>query len=310
MKDFALLAVCAAALYAQAPAAPQDVVIATVDGMPITAGELNQYIQASPQIAQQFRTSPSAVIQNIYTLKYLDALGEMHGLAQQSPIKQILELQRAQTLAQEEISREQNTFPVGPEDMDAYYHQHQELYQKAHIKIILITFKATVTGTSTEDLKAAAQQLFSKSQRSEADAKALAEDLVMKIRGGADFAKLVAEYSDDPASKAAAGDFGIVTISSSLPEDLKKAVFALKAGEVAEPVRQPAGYYVIQCQEKSLQPIDDARPAIVTAIRRAHFEEYMNGLAKRFTPKIEKPEILQEMGISLSTPAAPAPPKP
>ena len=64
-------------------------------------------------------------------------------------------------------------------------------------------------------------------QRTEADARKLAEDLVKQIRGGADFGKLVAQYSEDPTSKAAGGDFGMVNLNSSYSADVKKAVLAL-----------------------------------------------------------------------------------
>ena len=77
-----------------------------------------------------------------------------------------------------------------------------------------------------------------------------------QLRGGADFAKLAEQYSEDPASKAAGGDFGVIKASSEYPAELKSAVFALKPGEVGA-LRQPTAYYIIRVEEKGPQPVNE-----------------------------------------------------
>ena len=106
-----------------------------------------------------------------------------------------------------------------------------------------------------------------------------------QIRGGADFAKLVAQYSEDPASKAAGGDFGVVNTNSSYSADVKKAVLALKAGEVTDPLRQSNAFYIIRVEEKTTQPMDELRGAISDEIRQAHLNEWLAGVGKKFEPK-------------------------
>ena len=112
-----------------------------------------------------------------------------------------------------------------------FYDRNQARYQQAKIKVIYISFKPTapVVGAvpQNQSLDEIARSLSegaaSKTQRSEADALKLAEDLVKQIRGGADFAKLVAEYSEDPASKAAGGDFGVVNTNSAYSRRSQKS---------------------------------------------------------------------------------------
>src|SRR6185437_10009281 len=133
------------------------------------------------------------------------------------------------------VSHEHNFYPVTDAMIKEFYQRNETRYQEAKIKVIYIAFKpsAPVVGTVPKDqsLEDVARTLSEggsgKAQRTEADARKLAEDLVKQIRGGADFSKLVAQYSEDPASKAAGGDFGVVNINSSYSADVKKAVLAL-----------------------------------------------------------------------------------
>ena len=87
--------------------------------------------------------------------------------------------------------------------------------------------------------------------------------IVTQLRGGADFAKLAEQYSEDAASKAAGGDFGVIKASSDYPAELKSAVFALKPGEISEPIRQPTAFYIVRLEEKGPQPVDEIREPIV-----------------------------------------------
>jgi parvulin-like peptidyl-prolyl isomerase len=127
--------------------------------------------------------------------------------------------------------------------------------------------------------------------RSEADARKLAVDLVKQLREGADFAALVTKYSDDKDSKANGGDFGTVKFNSPYPEDLKRTVFALKPGEVGDPVRQATAFYIIRVEEKSVQPLAEVREAIILDIRNDYVRKLLADLQKKFEPVIEKPEF-------------------
>ncbi len=59
----------------------------------------------------------------------------------------------------------------------------------------------------------------------------LAAKLVADLRGGADFVKLVEQYSDDSTSKAKAGDFATIHGSDNIPQEVKSVVMGLKQGD-------------------------------------------------------------------------------
>jgi hypothetical protein len=197
-----------------------------------------------------------------------------------------------------------------------FYERNQDRYQQAKIKVIYIAFKPAVpvagSAPSEKSLEDVARALseggLSKTQRTEADARKLAEDLVKQIRGGADFAKLVADYSEDAASKAAGGDFGVVNINSSYSAEVKKAVLALKPGEVTEPLRQSTAFYIIRVEEKSVQPVAELNTPISQEIRQAHLNEWLSGVSKRFDPTVENVQFFTQPKLQVPVPGtAPAP---
>lgn len=82
-------------------------------------------------------------------------------------------------------------------------------------------------------------------KRSKPDAKKLAEELTAKARGGADFSALAQQYSDDPGSKERMGSLGKFK-RDAMVKPFSDAAFALKVGEVSDPVETPFGFHVIK----------------------------------------------------------------
>ncbi len=101
--------------------------------------------------------------------------------------------------------------------------------------MIAIGFCPTVPknlGTSDEAIAEAAKAAVAASgctnKHTEEQAHDMAVGIVGQLRGGADFVKLVAQYSEDPDSKATEGDFGLVTRDESFKQEIKDAVFAIE----------------------------------------------------------------------------------
>ena len=65
---------------------------------------------------------------------------------------------------------------------------------------------------------------------------------------GADFAALARANSDDPGSKASGGDLGWNAKGVMVPE-FDKVLFALKPGEISEPVKTSFGWHIIQLRD-------------------------------------------------------------
>jgi foldase protein PrsA len=77
-----------------------------------------------------------------------------------------------------------------------------------------------------------------------ADAKKKAEDILAKIQGGADFATMAKQYSQDP-SASNGGDLGYFSKGKMVPE-FEKVAFSLKIGEVSGVVKTVYGYHIIK----------------------------------------------------------------
>ena len=107
---------------------------------------------------------------------------------------------------------------------------------------------------------------------------------------------MVEQYSDDPSSKGAGGDFGIIKPNSSFPENLRKVVFAMRANDVADPVKSGNAFYVIRLEEKVMPPIDEVRSEIVQNIRQEHLDGFMKALTDRFRPQVKNPDFFARPG--------------
>lgn len=299
------------------PTAPvsDDTVVAIIDGKNLTAGEVRTALANMPlEFGKMYQQNPQGAIQNMYVMRYLGEEAEKAKLADESPLKEQLALLRADVLASAMLTHENNYFPVTEEMVQQYYEKNKTKYQQSKIKVIYIPFKPTLPapGTPIEEIaRVAGEVATSKTERTEADARKLAEDLVKQIRAGTDFGKLVAQYSEDAASKAAGGDFGVVNINSAYPDDIKNAVLALKAGEVADPIRQISAFYVIRVEDRNIQTVEAVTEPIRQELRQAHVNEWFTAIRNRFIPEVKNVQFFTQpsQGQPGSPPAPAAIPK-
>ncbi len=75
-----------------------------------------------------------------------------------------------------------------------------------------------------------------------------ANELVAKIKGGADFQNLAREKSQAASGKATGGDYGFVS-RGMLPPEIDEVAFSLKPGEI-KVIAGPRGSHILQVLEK------------------------------------------------------------
>lgn len=284
---FAVLAASLCGQVPQSPAAPAqmapDTVIATVEGRKLTYGDFEKLLRSLPPQAQQaFQRDRKALLQQVALMMRLSSEAEKTQLDQKSPYKEQLEIGRMNILAQADINEKFNSLRVGPEDQQKHYDANKDRYTQVKVKVLYVAFSNAPPPASA-----------TKKPLNEAEAKAKIEKLLAEARGGGDFVKLIKANSDDATSVAKDGDFGVIKKTDNIPEPIKTVVFALKPGQISDPVRQPNGFYLFRAEEITAQAYPEVKDQIFTELKQARFKEWLEGVRASLDIKVENEEFLK-----------------
>lgn len=208
------------------PATDPNKVVLTVGEQKLTAGEVEALIKDLPAQQQQLlqRTGKRMLADELVRIKLFAQEAKKRKLDETPKVKRQLELTREQILATS----------VASDLLRQNYEENKQKYEKIHARHILIR-----TPGSRAPVRPGQKEL------TEPDAKAKADDLRKKLAGGTDFAELARKESDDTVSGAQGGDLNVFGHGEMVPE-FDKVAFALKEGEISEPVKTPFGYHIIQ----------------------------------------------------------------
>ncbi len=116
-----------------------------------------------------------------------------------------------------------------------------------------------------------------------------AEELLKRIKGGDDFAKIAMERSQDKGSAKQGGDLGYFT-RTVMVKPFADAAFKLKAGGIIDkPVKTDFGYHIIKVEDRrksSPPPLSEVKDQIMGQIGQELVEKMINGMKAK--AKIEK----------------------
>ncbi|MBP7793298.1 MAG: peptidylprolyl isomerase [Candidatus Goldbacteria bacterium] len=169
---------------------------------------------------------------------------------------------------------------IDVEKMKDYYAMHKNDYRKpeqikaSHILIIPDASPTSPTGLTDEQ------------------ASKLAEEIYKKIKSGEDFSALAKKYSRDTGSKDKGGDLGWFKKGEMVPE-FEKAAFALKTGQVSEPVKTQFGYHIIKCtgRQEAYEPtFEKEKDKVLKDLQKQYGMELMKKRADKMASEIKKPE--------------------
>ncbi|MFC7473049.1 peptidylprolyl isomerase [Dankookia sp. GCM10030260] len=137
--------------------------------------------------------------------------------------------------------------------------------------------------------------------RTEPEAKAA----LAAIRGGEDFAAVARRLSIDPGAKDG-GDLGFFKRSDMVPE-FAEAAFAMKPGELSEPVKSPFGWHVIRAEERRAAPVPSFEESR-QQLRQQMLQEQVDAVVQRVraTAKVERLDQPAAGGSLLDNAAPPA----
>jgi peptidyl-prolyl cis-trans isomerase D len=185
-------------------------------------------------------------------------------------------------LLDRELARQKVVVP--PSDVQRYYNDNIEQYQ-------------------TPEQIRASHILLETAGKNDADVKKRAEEILMQVKGGADFAELAKKVSEDKGSKANGGDLDYFGRGRMVPE-FEQAAFAMQPGQISDLVKSQFGYHIIKVVDKragSTRPLDEVRTqiqqqlAMQTADQR--IAEQAGTLEKRIDDPGDLDTVAKELGL-------------
>jgi peptidyl-prolyl cis-trans isomerase C len=201
-----------------------DEVFATVDGEPITAGEL---LVVAEDYARQLGAAPENVplgelLNVLIDMRLLAKAAEEAGFGDDETVERRIAFARTRVL-RDAYLRDQALKAVTDESVRAQYDKEIadfEPQDEVHLRHILV---------ETEDE---------------------GKEIIADIEAGGDFAEIAKEKSKDPGSAPNGGDLDFVTRGVTVPE-FEEAAFALEVGEMTDaPVQSQFGWHVIKLEDK------------------------------------------------------------
>ena len=126
--------------------------------------------------------------------------------------------------------------------------------------------------------------------KTDAAAKAKAEDVLKQLKAGAKFADLAKKYSDDPGSKDQGGELPMIA-TAGLDPAYAQAAMALNPGQTSGLVRSSFGYHIIQTvakQTANVKPFAEVKASIVEQLQTQKSAAAAQSYAAQLTAEAQK----------------------
>lgn len=277
------------------PVDPNTIVL-TIGDRHLTAHEYEVLIRTLLPVDQQaaaLGASRRAIAQRLVAMFVLGDEAVKQNLDKRPDIALQLVFQR-ENILETDLFKEMIQSAVVPDsDVQAYYNTHQSDFVTVTARHILIRVKGSPMAA-----------LPGKPELSDEEARAKAEAIRQRLISGEDFATLAKQESDDTATAIKGGDLGTFHHGQLVPP-FEQAAFALKPGDISEPVRTPFGYHIIQVQSHAVKTLAEAKPEILAQLKPAVAREEAEALLNQ-TPHTIDDAFFGPAPAPLA--AAPAPP--
>ena len=216
--------------------------------------EFDDFLQGNPRAAQQAQgPQKDELKKQLGEFKVVADRARKDGLEREDLTRLQILLTRSQALAGAYLGDLQKNADklVADGDVDQYFKDHPSDFDEVHVRHILISTQPKPDAEDDSDAKDSKDKKPAEKPKTltKEEAKKKAEDLLARARKGEDFAKLAKENSDDQGSKDKGGEYDFFGHGKMVPE-FEKAAFALKPGEISEPVETQFGYHIIKLEER------------------------------------------------------------
>ncbi len=241
----------AAAAETPAPNVPPDRVVITVGDRKVTAAEFEAMIESMPAQYQTAARGPGRkqFVDGVVRMFALAEEGKRRKIDQEALFKTKVAFDATNILAS--LTAEQITKDLKPSEADLkqYFDEHKSEMERVHARHILIRMQGSPIA-----LKPGQKDL------TEAEALARAEEIRKRLAAGEDFATVARAESDDSGAATNGGDLGTFGRGQMVPA-FEEGAFALKPGEISQPVKSQFGYHIIRCEDKE-ESFEAAKPEI------------------------------------------------
>jgi peptidyl-prolyl cis-trans isomerase C len=242
-------------------------------------------------------------LDNLIRFEVLAREAEKQGLRNDPDVQQTIRKIMVQKLVQKSFSDPSGSPSVPDAEVQKFYEEHPGDYHRPkRVRAAMIAFTAAQGSPDRAKKLQAAKKALLAVQAADKDRK----DPMA-------FAKLVSEYSDDAASKAAAGDLGLKTseeLEKAYSKELAQAVLGLKQGETSGLVETPQGIYILRgtmVQEELNRTLEQAKPQIVARLAREmkskQFDEWLKKLRDAAKVQVDD-KALDAVPVSVAPAAA------
>ena len=274
------------------PEVPPDRVVIAVGDVKITAAQFNAFVQSlPPQYHNMARgNGRKQLADNIVKTLTLAQEAQKRKLDQTPEFKAKEMFEGYNLLANELATAAGKDLQISEADVRQYYEAHKKEFETVHARHILIRFQG-----SQVPVRPGEKDL------SDVEALAKAQEVRKKIQDGGDFAAIAKADSDDVGSGGNGGELPPFRHGQMVPS-FEAAAFAMKAGELSEPVKSQFGYHIIQVISHDSKPFEEVRGDLETRMKPEQTQKAVNNLIaelQKANPPVLDPEFF---------PPAPKPP--
>jgi parvulin-like peptidyl-prolyl isomerase len=258
--------------------AVNEPVVMRVNGTAVTQIEFEEAFRQMPEEMQRQFASPvgrQAFAEQYVRLKLLEQEGERAGVPVQAKVKAQLTADRTNVVASTAL--QQIVKPPTNEAVQAFYNQHRNQFETVELSHIVLAYQggqiAPRDGQQAPPEQVAAERAMVVYQR---------------LKQGADFARVAAAISDDPASAQNGGRLGPFS-KGMLPQEIEAQVFRMAPGQISGPMPSRFGIHIFKVGDRVLQPLDRVRPFVVRQLQQQNAFDRVELLRKQakvdFDPK-------------------------
>jgi peptidyl-prolyl cis-trans isomerase C len=258
-----------------------------VNGEAITEGEFQAaYAQLPDEMKQQFATEAGkqAFAEQMIRLKILEQEGRKLGVEKDAKVAAQIAADHTNIVA---AATAQKLVPPPTNDQVVkFYNDNKKNFEATELSHILIAYQGGgVPPRSGNPL-------------SRQDAMKKAQGIAQQLKGGADFAKLAQQNSDDVGSADRGGVLGPFS-PGMLPPELEARVTQLQPGQPSDPIPSRYGIHIFKIGAHTTQPLEQVRPAITQRVQQKATLDKVEQLRKaskiefdpKFFPDANKPPV-------------------